>query len=164
MYKITTPIFLGLSTLIKLYITLSNAASKPILYYKSRFKNCKHARSLIYKLIHTDRQGICSSLIAIPLGRWSRNVYLHAILDFIRCKKCSKNAYKILGETKGNMRKLFFIVVLCILITFKILFTNKCTLYETYRMLKLIIKTSLYSLLHVSAHPDHPQGAYAEPC
>jgi hypothetical protein len=27
------------------------------------------------------------------------------------------------------------------------------------KMLKLTIKISLYSLLHVSAHPDHPQGA-----
>ena len=61
MYKITTPIFLGLSTLIKVYITLSNAASKPILYYKSRVKNCKRGRSLFYKLIHTDRQRMCSS-------------------------------------------------------------------------------------------------------
>jgi hypothetical protein len=31
-------------------------------------------------------------------------------------------------------------------------------------MLKLTIKISRYSLLHVSAHPDHPQGAYAERC
>jgi hypothetical protein len=31
-------------------------------------------------------------------------------------------------------------------------------------MLKLKIKISLYSLLHVSVLPDHPQGAYAEPC
>ena len=28
----------------------------------------------------------------------------------------------------------------------------------------LKIKICLYSLLHVSAHPDLPQGAYAEPC
>jgi hypothetical protein len=47
---------------------------------------------------------------------------------------------------------------------FKILFTNECTLYETYKMLKLTIKISPYSLLHVSVLPDHPQGAYAEPC
>jgi hypothetical protein len=29
-------------------------------------------------------------------------------------------------------------------------------------MLKFTIKISLYSILHVSVHPDHPQGAYAE--
>jgi hypothetical protein len=34
----------------------------------------------------------------------------------------------------------------------------------TYKMLKLTVKISLYSLLHVSAHPDHPQRAYTEPC
>jgi hypothetical protein len=33
-----------------------------------------------------------------------------------------------------------------------------------HKMLKLTIKISLYSLLHVSVLPDHPQGAYAEPC
>jgi hypothetical protein len=42
---------------------------------------------------------------------------------------------------------LFFIVVPCILI-----------------MLKSTIETSMHSLLHVSVHPDHPQGAYADPC
>jgi hypothetical protein len=46
----------------------------------------------------------------------------------------------------------------------KILFTNECTLYWTYKMLKFTIKTSIHSLLHVSVHLDHPQGAYADPC
>jgi hypothetical protein len=32
------------------------------------------------------------------------------------------------------------------------------------KILKLTIKISLYLLLHVSVHSDHPQGAYAEPC
>jgi hypothetical protein len=31
------------------------------------------------------------------------------------------------------------------------------------KMLKLTIKISLYSLLHVSVRSDHPQGAYTEP-
>jgi hypothetical protein len=46
----------------------------------------------------------------------------------------------------------------------KILLTNKCTLYYTYKVLKFTIKVSLYSLLHVSVYLDRPQGAYAEPC
>jgi len=40
----------------------------------------------------------------------------------------------------------------------KILFTNKCTLYYTHKMLKYTVKISLYLLLHVSVHLDHPQG------
>jgi hypothetical protein len=31
-------------------------------------------------------------------------------------------------------------------------------------MLKFTTKTSMHSLLHVSVHLDHPQGAYADPC
>jgi hypothetical protein len=31
-------------------------------------------------------------------------------------------------------------------------------------MLKFAIKISMHSLLHVSVHLDHPQGAYADPC
>jgi hypothetical protein len=31
-------------------------------------------------------------------------------------------------------------------------------------MLKFTIKTSMHSLLHVSVHLDHPQGACADPC
>jgi hypothetical protein len=46
----------------------------------------------------------------------------------------------------------------------KILFTNECTFYRTYKMLKFTIETSMHSLLHVSVHLDHPQGAYADPC
>jgi hypothetical protein len=46
----------------------------------------------------------------------------------------------------------------------KILFTNKCTFFLTYKMLKFTIKISLYLLLHVSVHPDQPQGPCAEPC
>jgi uncharacterized membrane protein YGL010W len=66
---------------------------------------------------------------------------------------------------KENTKNIFFfIVVPCILIAFKVLFTNKCTLFKTSKMLKLTIKISLYSLLHVSAYPDHPQGSYPEPC
>jgi hypothetical protein len=33
-----------------------------------------------------------------------------------------------------------------------------------HKMLKFTIKISVYSLLHVSVHLGHPQGAYAEPC
>jgi hypothetical protein len=45
----------------------------------------------------------------------------------------------------------------------KIPFTNECALYQTYKMLTFAIKTSMHSLLHVSVHLDHPQGAYADP-
>jgi hypothetical protein len=31
-------------------------------------------------------------------------------------------------------------------------------------MLKFTIKISMHSLLHVSVHPYHPQGAYTDPC
>jgi hypothetical protein len=44
----------------------------------------------------------------------------------------------------------------------KIFFTKEWTLYQTYKMSKFTIKTSMHSLLHVSVHLDHPQGAYAE--
>jgi hypothetical protein len=46
----------------------------------------------------------------------------------------------------------------------KITFTNECTFYLTYEMLKFTIKTSIHSPLHVSVHLDHLQGAYGDPC
>jgi hypothetical protein len=46
----------------------------------------------------------------------------------------------------------------------KIVFTNECTFYWTYKMLKFTIKTSIHSSLHVSVHLDHLQGAYGDPC
>jgi hypothetical protein len=45
----------------------------------------------------------------------------------------------------------------------KITFTNECTSYSTYKMLKFTIKTSIHSPLHVSVHLDHLQGAYGDP-
>jgi hypothetical protein len=33
-----------------------------------------------------------------------------------------------------------------------------------FNVLKFTIKTSMLSLLHVSIHLDHPQGAYDDPC
>jgi hypothetical protein len=45
------------------------------------------------------------------------------------------------------LNNIIFIVVPCILI-----------------ILKFTIKISMHSLLHVSVHLDHPQGAYADRC
>jgi hypothetical protein len=57
-----------------------------------------------------------------------------------------------------------FIVVVCIFDNIKITFTNECTFYSTYKMLKFTIETSVHSPLHVSVHLDHLQEAYGDPC
>jgi len=38
-------------------------------------------------------------------------------------------------------------------------FTNRCTLYQSYKPLKFTLKLKLNLLLHVSVY-DHHQGAY----
>jgi hypothetical protein len=48
-------------------------------------------------------------------------------------------------------------------VSIEIPFTKERKLYETYKMLKFAIKTSMHSFLHVSVHLDHPQGAYVDP-
>jgi hypothetical protein len=63
-----------------------------------------------------------------------------------------------------NVSEDFFIVVPCILIILKLFSPTNAHFIEHTKMLKFTIKTSMHSLLHVSVHLDHLQGAYDDPC
>jgi hypothetical protein len=66
---------------------------------------------------------------------------------------------------KRSISKVFFYFYCTVhLDNIKITFTNECTFYLTYKMLKFIIKTSMHLPVHVSFHLDHLQGAYGDLC
>jgi hypothetical protein len=99
-----------------------------------------------------------------PSSRYKKYLKMEAPGSFEALATSYQSLWRQISESSKFDFITLFIVVPCILITWRFFLPTNAPPHQTHKMSKRIAKISLCLLLHVSVQLDHPQGAYAELC